>query len=265
MSVSKKIKNNQLNQNHPKYKIGSRCATGQEIDTILGQSSKVCVFTTRDNHLRWEYFHNQGNTPDWMNLGIEEFNELMVEISSIRSQRARSQLYVQLGKALYTTLNTDDKNELSNHFHKTRSNIQGIAKEKAKVEYVIYSMLICFIFCLFSILAVKYLFETDETTRLYIKGSIFGGLGALFSILLRHDNINVSTFSSTKFILFQAIIRMFTGIGAGVLLVLCVKANLLFGAVRSDPVVISALSIFAGFGERFIPEFIQTSNGILSK
>lgn len=248
-----------------KYKVGDKCETGQEIDTILGQSSKACVYTTMDSHLRWEYFLNDGNTPDWMNPGIEEFNDLMVAISSIKSKRAKSQLFIQLGKALYTTINTDEEKNLTDNYIKIRSSIENISKEKAKIEYVLYAMAICLVFSVIAILILKFIIDSDIMTQQYLKGAIFGSLGAIFSILLRNDNIEISTFSSSKFIFFQAFIRMFTGIGAGVLLVLCIKANLIFGAVKSDPIVISALSIFAGFGERFIPEFIQTSNGILSK
>lgn len=105
----------------------------------------------------------------------------------------------------------------------------------------------------------------DGNFQTYLKGEIFGSLGAVFSILLRNDHLQISTFSSSKFTLFQASIRLLTGIGAGALLVLCIKANWLFGALKADEIVLIALSIFAGFGERFIPEFIQTTNNLTSK
>jgi hypothetical protein len=33
------------------------------IAEILGQSERACVYTTKDNHLRWEFFANRGRLP----------------------------------------------------------------------------------------------------------------------------------------------------------------------------------------------------------
>jgi hypothetical protein len=58
-------------------KVGTVISTGQIIDLILGQSSKVCVFMTKDNNLRWQY---DGDLPASLLPIVTEFNALMTEI-----------------------------------------------------------------------------------------------------------------------------------------------------------------------------------------
>src|SRR5580658_6396416 len=87
------------------YVVGGRCATGQVIAEILGQSDTASVYTTRDNHLRWEYFANSGKKPPDVAKAIAAFDGLMARIRLIPSPPDKKRgLYEVLGKALFSAL-----------------------------------------------------------------------------------------------------------------------------------------------------------------
>jgi hypothetical protein len=65
-----------------KYKIGEECITGQIINNILGQSGKLCVYTTVDSHLRWEYFANKGKVPSRLHPAVQRFNMILTRIAN---------------------------------------------------------------------------------------------------------------------------------------------------------------------------------------
>ena len=65
------------------YIVGGKCSTGQEVEEILGQSAKTCVFITTDNQLRWVYWHNKGKLTQKKNEAIDNFNIEMANIKAL--------------------------------------------------------------------------------------------------------------------------------------------------------------------------------------
>jgi hypothetical protein len=99
------------------YVVGGTCATGQVIAEILGQSDTASVYTTRDNHLRWEYFANGGKKPPDVAKAIATFDSLMARVRLIPSAPEKKRgLYEVLGKALFSALDSGGQNGQSHHF-----------------------------------------------------------------------------------------------------------------------------------------------------
>ena len=83
-----------------------KCATGQTIAEILGQSDRACVYTTKDNHLRWEFFGNRGHIPEVTAAVVGKFDSLMASIKLLALPAAdKRELLLCLGKNLFTALN----------------------------------------------------------------------------------------------------------------------------------------------------------------
>jgi predicted nucleotide-binding protein len=99
-----------------KYKVGSKCTTGQIVATILGQSDDVVVYTTKDNHLRWDYYANKGKLPPKLVPARIRFDTLMAKIAAIPTGAEKKQLYILLGKCLFTALDTRLDSPVASYF-----------------------------------------------------------------------------------------------------------------------------------------------------
>jgi predicted nucleotide-binding protein len=94
-----------------RYRIGSKCVTGQVIAEILGQSERACVYTTKDNHLRWEFFANRGRVPPIGATVVSKFDSLMTSIKLLALPSAeKKELLICLGKNLYAALDAKKPN-----------------------------------------------------------------------------------------------------------------------------------------------------------
>jgi predicted nucleotide-binding protein len=99
-----------------KYRIGSKCTTGQVVASILGQSDDVVVYTTTDNHLRWDYNADGGKVPTSLLPAITRFDALMTKIADTPSGEAKKQLYYLLGKCLFAALDSRLSEPLKSYF-----------------------------------------------------------------------------------------------------------------------------------------------------
>lgn len=105
-----------------RYKIGSKCETGQVIASLLGQSDSVTVYTTQDNHLRWTYFRNKGKLTADLRRVILEFDELMATIAStIVNKRSKTAAYHLLGKCLFSILDSGQAENAQETFKPVRN------------------------------------------------------------------------------------------------------------------------------------------------
>ncbi len=106
------------------YKPGELSGSGYTVDEILGDSSDVCVYTTKDNLLRWEYKANDGVPLEEHGAIILHFNSLMCQIEMLELDRKkRRPLYLLLGKALFSGLNSHAKYEPGSLFNKVEEEI----------------------------------------------------------------------------------------------------------------------------------------------
>src|SRR5262245_46867522 len=94
-----------------RYLVGSKCVTGQVIAEILGQSERACVYTTKDNHLRWEFFANRGRLPPDAVAAVGKFDSLMTSIKLLALPASeKRELLLCLGKNLFASLNSKKAN-----------------------------------------------------------------------------------------------------------------------------------------------------------
>lgn len=111
------------------YKVGSKAATGQTIAFILGQSAVASVYTTRDNHLRWEYFANQGKLPKELKPAVHQFDTLMARVARLPIDSvAKRPLYHLLGKSLFSALDAGRDDSASSYFCSVEELIAAAAR-----------------------------------------------------------------------------------------------------------------------------------------
>ncbi len=239
------------------YKKGDTCKSGQIIDIILGDSDIASVFTTDDNHLRWEYYANNKVVPDWLRPSIIEFDVLMSQIKLTIKDKAKTETYYRLGKALYASLMTQTESNLKDYFKSIRDYIKSKANEKARISYVFSGIVSFIIIAIVGYYVYTWLQKSDSPFSILVYGAVYGTFGSLLSVIIRNDSLNVDPYSSKKYICFQAIFRLITGMLAGFLLGIAIKAEIALSAYKENLYLIAFASIAAGFTERFIPEFIS--------
>jgi predicted nucleotide-binding protein len=116
------------------YKVGSKCGTGQVIASILGQSAVACVYTTTDNHLRWEYFKDRGALPKALKPAISRFDAQMARIRELSNVKDHKPLFELLGKSLFSALDSGLAESVSSYFRPVERMIGDHMRPKAAAK-----------------------------------------------------------------------------------------------------------------------------------
>jgi len=238
---------------HTRLRVGEASSTGQIVESILGQSSKVTVFTTTDNHLRWQYHENNGDLPDTHIPIVDEFDSLMTEIRVFVPQHNRREGYTRLGKALFSALNAKEPAS-SRSFEAVKAFITQSSTQRARFIYTAFALATAA-----SIILVLFMlqFLWFSQIALYFYGAIFGAMGAAVSVMQRSRDIELDVRLPDRAIYLQASIRVMLGLVFGLVFIFASKANLIMGAINSDVFALCMFALVAGVSERFIPDLIE--------
>lgn len=88
-----------------RYVVGGKASTGHKIASILGQSTRGCVFTTTNNELRWVYWQNKGVMPNGLRGIVALFDSLMARIATTpTTSKNKREMYMLLGKSLFAAI-----------------------------------------------------------------------------------------------------------------------------------------------------------------
>jgi hypothetical protein len=193
---------------HQRLKVGEESSTGQIVESILGQSSKVTVFTTKDGHLRWQYHQNGGDISDTQFSIVSEFDSLMTEIRVYVPEHNKQEAYIRLGKALFSALNGADEKQTALHFNPVRMFIIQASTQRARFIYTAFALAIaaCAI-TVFLVIACLW-FPNDI---LFFYGAVFGAAGAAVSVMQRSKDIALDNRLPIRSIYLQACIRVLLG------------------------------------------------------
>ena len=94
-----------------------------------------------------------------------------------------------------------------------------------------------------------------------------GSLGALISVLLRSDRLQVDPSAGPSVHYFEGAMRVLIGALAGMFFVMAVKSNLLLGTINQSQGVLAillVLSIVAGASEQLLPNLINQFSAVLA-
>ncbi len=242
------------NEHSVRLRVGGECTTGQIVASILGQSTKVTVFTTTDNHLRWRYHENHGDLPDDYIAIVSDFDSLMTEIRTYVPEHNRPEAYMLLGKALFGAINSTVLKSSAHYFDHVRHFISQLSTQRARFIYIMCALgvAVCAIAIL---LGVGYFWFSKSVVYFY--GAVFGGAGAAVSVMQRSKDLELDNRLPTPSICMQASIRILLGSVFGVIFIFASKANLLMGTISTDLHSLCVFSLVSGFSERFIPDLID--------
>jgi hypothetical protein len=237
-------------------KVGELIPGGLTIKMILGQSATITVFTTVDAQLRWVY-HDDGKMPAPILKIIARFDTLMAEISSGVPEKYQNKALVQLGKALFSAVDSHDVEGMESHFAPVAMFIKSKALPPARLRYIggstIASVLIVGVFAGLAQFAAF----ADKPHSLVVIGGIGGSIGGFISVLQRSTSIDVDYNWDKIYLLVQGAARILLGMLFGMFVVMASEANLLLGFVKDSLPSLIVLAAIAGVSERFVPEIIK--------
>jgi hypothetical protein len=236
------------------YRVGDTCQTGQKISLILGQSPSAAVFTTSDNHLRWEYYDNQGMVPPRLDKAISTFDTLMSEIATTVPRPYKQTAYFRLGKALFALLNSVDSPALETAYRPVTSFVRGKARQSARVRYVAWCLLVATAAAVGGTLTASLSLGSMSEA---VQGAVAGVVGAMTSVLFRSRRLNVEPYADQLYLALQAGARILVGAVFGAFVVMASKANLVLGVLASNSLALVVVAFVAGFAERFVPELLR--------
>lgn len=235
------------------YKLGDTCKTGQKISNVLGQSSIACVYTTEDNHLRWEYFNNGGDFPQNLMPSVAHFDALMASIKNFVPEEQRKPTYHQLGKALFAVLSSGP--EMITAFADVERFIESKAGQRARLVYVLACAATAAVALAVSVSSLIWVEHLHM--RLAMLGVLGGSIGGLISVLQRSGTVSIDACGSSHYLVVQGAVRSALGALFGVFLAFASKGNVVLGVLSEQKVALFVFTIVAGFSERLVPELLR--------
>jgi hypothetical protein len=235
-------------------KAGEKCATGSEVLVILGQNSKITVFTTTDNQLRWQYHENGGNIPEAQMPIVHDFDSLMAEIKLRVPKHNRRDIFERLGKALFAAVTSDIGGEANKYYDPIRAIISQATDQHSRFIYTVFALVAAVPAIAALILIGHYWFSQQF---IYFVGAAFGAAGAAISVMHRMKSITQEASLSDGFVYLHSGIRILLGMTFGALFVYAAKANLILGALNNDDRALGVFALVAGFSERLMPDLLE--------
>ena len=213
------------------------------------------MYTTSDNHLRWNYTGNNGHVPARMASAVSWFDDLMTEIGSTIPSKHRRGAFGQLGKALFTALDGGQPESIEEAFTGVRRFVRTCAAHSARFRYVLAFLLSAVAMATGCLLLPSFL-VSGRSTQVYFYASAAGIAGASMSVLYRSAHLRLDPTAHAGFLALQGLSRSPVGALFGFFIVLACQGELILAFVKDHPLALYPLAIAAGFSERFVAEIM---------
>lgn len=237
-------------------KIGSKTSTGQIVKEVLGQSKTAAVYFTEDRHLRWDYYGDGGDVPDYKKPAVSEFNALMQTIKTyLPGQRIDDHLKL-LGKSLFQALDSTSNQPPQDHFESIITSIEELAQQNARFSYVTYCFAALGIIISLGLLAA-WAFSFSSEWKVGNWCGLMGAAGAAISVAHRITSLKINWKSQRKMIMAEGVARVLVGFFFGILFCMMCMSDLVLGMLKDNSLALLVFATIAGFSERFIPELME--------
>ncbi len=235
------------------YTKGDETETGDRIKLIFGTTRDLIIYLTEKNTLRWEI--NSGAKPDHFPDSLIYFNDLSSKIeATVSGTRTKIDLYRGLGKALYTAI-TGPASGVDGSFAEITELINKKSLLIGRRNYVLSGSMAMLLLNLG--LLAAYNFKLPQPYFSLVLGIAMGALGALISVLLRSNEIELPEYSSLGTHVFHGVSRIILGSISGLALIFLVRGDLVIGVIKDNVWSVAVFGILAGLSERYVPSILE--------
>lgn len=234
------------------YKPGSKDSFGRVIKTVIGRHRHMIVYITERREIGWHY----KDLPERLRPAVTEFEMLLSDAGRSLPKRLHTPAIDLIGKSLYAALLCPDGEDPKTRFDQAKNFIQGKAVERARLTYILLSLLSA---ALLLVAADTILLHLLSFPVGIVAGMGGGLLGASISIIQRGRKLPVNPIDSPLYLGFQGLLRVVLGLIFGALLMVASQANLVLGTIAANPSALFFVSVAAGMSERFVPDLLVRS------
>ncbi|MEN9501236.1 MAG: hypothetical protein RI964_521 [Pseudomonadota bacterium] len=253
------------------------------VKVIRDHTPKYLFYHDGRKNLRWVFQDdNEAVKSDEMQKVIIELRDLVATpVQYLHREHAESWENM-LGHAI--SLIADGKVDFSREMlSKASIFLQKRSKEKARVWMVEASVITSFFVIVSCLLGFGFIFAKDISTALMFAAVGFGVMGSQFSILTRLGGIVIDPASGRRVYWKDSIIRIISGMFAGLITYIAIKSELIFGFIEVNSDfglnkevdlcsigvdihkvlenkyfwIVALMTTLAGFSERFVPSFLE--------
>ena len=240
----------------PQYKIGDKLITnGEEIKHIVGQTNRAGVYLVEGDRIRWEYYADR-ELPPYVHYAISKYEPLWYTVCASIIPKRRKELIRQIANSLFSALNAGHEIDIHIFFKTVEEHVYYRAAANQSYRYLL-GTLSSFGIIFMCILFVHKVLITDARWTPILVSGIFGGIGAILSVLQRLNGLEISRFSPLWYSFVEGVARGGIGTIFGVFFALANQANLVLGSFKGCLYAISTFATIAGVSERFVPELIK--------
>jgi hypothetical protein len=235
------------------YLPGAKDPFGRTIKAVVGRHRLFIVYVTDQNEVGWCY----DQMPDRLRPAVQEFQSLVGLARACLTQKLRVSASDLLAVALYGALLCPEGDDPKSHFAKVRAFIRRRSVERARLHYVMYSLVLALaIGALALVVFRKSALGESAVIALGVSGGV---TGAAVSIIQRGWKLQVDPFDSVWRVAAQGFVRVCLGGMFGSILVVLSLADLAFGSFANNHWAMFGLSTAAGLSERLVPDLLEQS------
>ena len=224
------------------------------VSEILGQGTIACCFFTEDNHIRWQYFENEGIVPPEMMPAVNIFDNILRNIASSVPPELRRHYYVHAAKSLYSAFHVNDPSKIDDAFSDIQKSLSDI--RSAPIAYSVSGLLASLVCILAGLLLLKFFGTTDSSV--FYWASICGVAGSALSVMVRSQKIWSDPNTSRAAVLVQGATRPIAGAILGIASVILIKSEFILASLNNNIDTMTAVALFFGLCESAIPEMSKS-------
>lgn len=171
-----------------------------------------------------------------------------------------------LAEAYARMLDDKDIDLAKNIIENTKERIEKHGREVLKQSYILSSITFTIIIITVLMLIVfnkhslsEYIFYSESKFEIMIT-TLFGGIGAFVFTVLKLKTYTPEVILSKNVHILDGILRIFYGLISGLIIIICIKSNLLMGFVKDSEqslYLYCFLGIIAGASDLLIPNLIK--------
>lgn len=258
------------------YRIFSEGETfpllNKKIHILIVVEVAYIVFLDEEFHVHWYYnSHCKEFVKGYGDVlarqaELEAASSLLLKNSQLEAHRRL------LGEAIARLL--DDQSVVyANQTLKVAADfLEARSLERARIWFLSATLAGTFLFLVSGVVfwknkeAILTFFALSNGAADVFLGATMGSIGALISVLLRSDRLQVDPSAGARVHYFEGIMRVLVGALAGMLFVMAVKSNILLGTINQSQSVLTILLIFsivAGASEQLLPNLINQISAVL--